>query len=126
MTKFDLETFQMDTVNAFLNSQLDQEVYCRYPPGLGSHRKVLKLKKAVYGLRIAGKKWEDDIRKVLTNVGLRLCLEDPALYTDGYVVVMVFVDDFLAVYYISESSYAYRIRQSLEDRFEMKYIGELS
>ena len=64
----------------------------------------------MYSLRIAGKKWEDDIRKVLTAVGLRPCLEDPALYTDGYVVVMVFVDDFLAVYHSSEAIYAYRIR----------------
>jgi hypothetical protein len=63
---------------------------------------------------------------VLTAVGLRPCPEDPALYTDGHVVVMVFVDDFLAIYYASESAYAYRIRQSLEDRFEIKHISELS
>jgi hypothetical protein len=126
MTKFDLETFQMDAVNAFLNSRLDQDVFCRFPPGLGSTGRILKLKKAVYGLRISGKKWEDDIRKVLTAVGLRSCPEDPALYTDGHVVVMVFVDDFLAVYHASEAAHAYRIRQSLEDRFEMKHIGELS
>ncbi len=63
---------------------------------------------------------------MLTNVGLRSCPEDPALYTDSHVVMMVFVDDFLAVYHASESSHAYRIRQSLEDRFEMKHIGELS
>jgi hypothetical protein len=57
MTRYDLETFQMDAVNAFLNSTLKEEVYCRYPPGLGHHRSmILRLHKAVYGLRIAGKR----------------------------------------------------------------------
>jgi hypothetical protein len=126
MTKFDLETFQIDAVNAFLNSRLDQDVFCRFPPGLGSTGRILKLKKAVYSLRISSKKWEDNIRKVLTTVGLRPYLEDPALYTNGYMVVMVFIDDFLAIYYASEATYAYRIRQSLKDRFEMKHIGKLS
>ncbi|OOQ85189.1 Reverse transcriptase RNA-dependent DNA polymerase [Penicillium brasilianum] len=126
MTKFDLETFQMDAVNAFLNSKLDQDVFCRYPPGLGSTGKVLRLKRAVYGLRISGKKWEEDIRKVLSAVGLRPCPEDPALYTDGHVVVMVFVDDFLAIYHASQTDHANCIRQSLEEKFEMKHIGELS
>jgi hypothetical protein len=126
MTKFDLKTFQIDAVNAFLNSRLDQDVFCRFPPGLGSTGRILKLKKAIYSLRISSKKWEDNIRKVLTAVGLRSCLEDPTLYTDSYVVIMVFIENFLAIYHTSEDAYAYRIRQSLEDRFEMKYIGELS
>jgi hypothetical protein len=39
---------------------------------------------------------------------------------------MVFINDFLAIYYTSEATYAYRIRQSLEDRFEIKYISKLS
>jgi hypothetical protein len=63
---------------------------------------------------------------VLTAVGLRPYLEDPTLYTNSYIVIIVFVNDFLAVYYTSESTYAYRIRQSLEDRFEIKHISELS
>jgi hypothetical protein len=41
-------------------------------------------------------------------------------------VMMVFINDFLAVYYTSEAAHAYRIRQSLKDRFEMKHISELS
>lgn len=63
---------------------------------------------------------------MLTTVGLYPYVEDPALYTNSYIVVIVFVNDFLAIYYTSESAYAYRIRQSLVDRFEIKYISKLS
>ena len=31
--KFDLETHQLDAVNAFTNSDLDEEIYVDWPPG---------------------------------------------------------------------------------------------
>ena len=31
--KFDLETQQLDAVNAFTNSTLDEEIYVDWPPG---------------------------------------------------------------------------------------------
>ena len=68
ITMFDLETFQMDAVNAFLNSTLEDEVYCQYPPGIGCYGKQLRLKRALYGLRIAGKRWETDIRAKLVSL----------------------------------------------------------
>ena len=104
--RFDLETFQIDTVNAFLNSLLKEEVYCRYPPGLGRKSMILRLRKAVYGLRIASKRWEDDIKKMLLSLGFKPCPDDPALYTDNRMIIMVFVDDFLAAYHKSESAHA--------------------
>jgi hypothetical protein len=32
---FDLETMQMDAVNAFLNSKLNDPIYVNYPQGYG-------------------------------------------------------------------------------------------
>ena len=52
--KFDLETQQLDAVNAFTNSTLDEEIYVDWPPGYkndsNSHQ-YLRLLKALYGLR---------------------------------------------------------------------------
>ena len=126
MTRYDLDSFQMDAVNAFLNSSLTEEVYCRYPPGLGKSTKVLRLHKAVYGLRIAGKKWEDDIKVMLLSIGFKPCPDDPALYTDNRMVIMVFVDDFLGLYHRSESTHAHQVKNLLSQRFEMKDCGELT
>jgi len=44
----------MDVKSAFLNGDLTEEVYVHQPPGFtaaGHERKVLRLKKALYGLR---------------------------------------------------------------------------
>jgi len=51
--KFDLETIQIDVVNAFVYCDLDKVVYMKLPPGFnkGKEDKVLHLKKALYGLQ---------------------------------------------------------------------------
>ena len=41
--KFDLETIQMDAVNAFVHCDLDEVVYMKMPPGFTKQGKVLRL-----------------------------------------------------------------------------------
>jgi len=50
--KFDLKTTQIDAVNAFVHCDLNKVVYIKLPPGFnkGKIDKVLRLRKALYGL----------------------------------------------------------------------------
>ena len=50
--KFNLETTQIDIVNAFVYCDLDEVVYIKLPPRFnnGKKNKVLRLRKALYGL----------------------------------------------------------------------------
>ena len=50
--KFNLETTQIDTVNAFVYYNLNKVVYIKLPLGFskGKIDKVLRLRKALYGL----------------------------------------------------------------------------
>jgi hypothetical protein len=45
IAKFDLETLQMDAVNAFVHTDLDELVHMRMPPGFAIPGRVLKLSK---------------------------------------------------------------------------------
>nr|GFB44544.1 zinc finger, CCHC-type [Tanacetum cinerariifolium] len=62
---------QIDVKTAFLNGDLDEEIYIKQPEGFVKHgheRKVCKLKKSLYGLKQAPKQWHqkfDDV--VLSN-----------------------------------------------------------
>ena len=51
VAKFDLEMLQLDTLNAFVHANIDETVYMRMPPGYGKPNKVIRLDKALYGLR---------------------------------------------------------------------------
>jgi hypothetical protein len=49
--RFNLETRQLDVINAFVNCDLDEIVYIRLLPGFKKPGKILLLKKALYRLR---------------------------------------------------------------------------
>ena len=69
---FDLETRQMDAINAFVNCDLDEVVYMRLPPGFEKPGKVLLLNKALYGLRRSPLLWQKKLIDVFTNLGFEL------------------------------------------------------
>ena len=55
--RFDLELLQFDAVNAFVNATIDEEVYMEMPPGFRKIGVVLRLRKALYGLRKSPLLW---------------------------------------------------------------------
>ena len=54
VANLNLELYQMDIKIAFLNGELDEEIYMDQPIGFvtkGQERKVCKLKQSIYGLK---------------------------------------------------------------------------
>ena len=72
-TKFDLETTQIDAVNAFVYYDLDKVVYMKLPPGFnnGKKDKVLRLRKALYGLRRLPLLWQKNLTSSLNKLGFK-------------------------------------------------------
>ena len=65
----DLEVHQMDIKAAYLNTDLDKEIYMEVPPGFNiSDGHILRLKKGVYGMKQGGHVW------YIISVGCLPCL----------------------------------------------------
>ncbi|KAG6446041.1 hypothetical protein O3G_MSEX004231 [Manduca sexta] len=67
------EIRQLDIPTAFLNGTLDSEVYIKIPEGVNIYNKekVLKLQKALYGLKEAPKCWNETLNKFCENIDMK-------------------------------------------------------
>jgi hypothetical protein len=76
----------MDVKLAFLNGELQEEVFITQPPGFiveGEEGKVLRLLKVLYGLRQAPRAWYTKLDAVLAVLGFHCSESAHAMYMRG-------------------------------------------
>ena len=130
-SKNGLKLHQMDITTAFLNGDLEEEVYMEQPKGFvaeGQERLVCRLRKSIYGLKQSSRCWNRALDAQLKLMGFEQSMSDPCIYTsetksDGLFILAVYVDDIL-VAGKSEQKIAL-VKADLGKRFELKDMGEL-
>ena len=92
----------MDIKSAFLNGEIEEEVYVKQPPSFPNPKKpnhVYKLHKALYGLKQAPRAWYKCLTKFLTTTGFEIGKIDSTLFTkrvNGKLFVcQIYVDDII-------------------------------
>ena len=126
----DLEVHQMDVRTAFLNGELEEDIYMEQPQGFvasGSQAKlVYKLHRSLYGLKQAGRAWYKKIDSALSELGLRPTTSDSCVYVlheaSTIVYILLYVDDLLVI--SNDLRRLKSIKAELSKRFEMKDLGE--
>ena len=91
---------QMDIKNAFLQGELEEEVYKVQPPGFESRtylKVVCWLKKPLYGLKQAPRDWHSKITQYIHQIVFRMSKFDNCLYVRNdsgrLIVIILYVDD---------------------------------
>src|SRR3954463_11401894 len=94
--------YQMDVKSAFLNGEIEEEVYVKQPPGFEDSKNpdiVYKLHKALYGLKQALRAWYDTLKDLLLKKGFKPGTTYPTLFTRAYndelFVCQIYVDDII-------------------------------
>jgi len=122
---------QMDVPQAFLNADVDEEVYMELPEGYraGKEHLVCKLKKALYGLKQAPRNWYLLISKfVAEDLGYTATVSDPCLFfrrskTGRLMLLFLFVDDFQTLYHPEDKAEWDALKAKLVHRFKTKDLG---
>jgi hypothetical protein len=123
---FGYETKQMDAVNAFLNAELDELVYCYYPHRFEQPEKCLRLKRALYGLRKSPRLWLKHFATTLSQLGLKAVPGQPCIYTNfNGIIIFFYVDDVCFIYRLEQQAELDRILKILTDTYEFRMLGEM-
>lgn len=125
----DLELEQMDVVTAFLNGDLDEDIYMEQPEGFRDSRypdHVCKLLKALYGLKQAPRQWHAKIDSFLVHkLGFTCTAADACLYIrcsgNRLEIIALYVDDLLIAG--NDVAAVAELKKELGDAFEMKDLG---
>ena len=95
---------QIDVNAAYLNADLNEEIYIKALKGHPMHNKgFLKLNKALYGLKQAGREWNETLNNTLRKMDFRRLISEPCLYImeneskEVLCIVAVYVDDILLI-----------------------------
>ena len=127
---FDLYVHQMDVKTAFLNGDLDEEVYMEQPEGFvlsGNEHKVCKLIKSLYGLKQAPKQWHEKFDAIILSNGFVHNIADKCVYLktcDDYIVIVcLYVDDMLIV--SNNIKGIVETKRFLSSTFKMKDLGQV-
>lgn len=96
------EVHHMDVKSAFLNGDLEEEVYVSQPAGVvvdGAEHKVLRLHKALYGLKQAPRAWNAKLDAAMVSLGFQRSSLEHGVYTHAghasRLIIGVYVDDLI-------------------------------
>ncbi|GLT58591.1 hypothetical protein SLA2020_314700 [Shorea laevis] len=121
---------QLDINNAFLNGNLDEELFMHQLVGFIDEtfpHHICCLKKSLYGLKQAPRAWFRELKAYLLSQGLQCSRSDTSLFilrqSDIIVYFLVYVDDIL----ITGNSLPFidKLILNLGARFSLKDLGKL-
>lgn len=117
---------QMDVQTAFLNGDLEEEVYINPPEGFPEDGKVLHLIKALYGLKQAPRAWYKKLKEwLIRNNWERSKYDECVFFHRGLcLIIAVYVDDLLI--FGNKERDIQTFKDSIATTFRMTDLGRIS
>lgn len=127
VNKYNLYVHQLDVTCAFLNGDLEEEIFMWPPQGLDVNGDIVcKLKKSLYGLKQAPKEWNKKFNECVKSIGFDQCNADRCIYVRrkdrDVVYLLLYVDDFLIA--SNNEELLHEIKNNLMLKFKMRDLGE--
>ncbi|GJS51122.1 putative ribonuclease H-like domain-containing protein [Tanacetum coccineum] len=123
--------YQMDVKTAFLNGDLQEEVFVSQPEGFEDQDNpthVYRLKKALYGLKQAPRAWYDTLSKFLLANNFFKGAVDLTLFTrksgKHILLVQIYVDDI--IFASTDHNACNTFSNEMSSKFQMSMMGQMS
>ena len=125
----DWPLYQLDVKNAFLNGDLNEEVYMNVPAGVATEPgMVCRLKKALYGLKQSPRAWFERFSQSMKGYGYYQCQTDHTMFVKQNeggrkAILIVYVDDIIITG--DDEKEIRQLKEKLALEFEIKDLGNL-
>ena len=130
---YDLEVEQFDAVCAFLNANVEEEIYMDQPEGFETYsatggRLVCRLNKALYGLVQAPRCWNQKVTAWLHEYGFEQSKVDPGIYTmyhqERIYILALYVDDAICIG--RDIAFILKLKEDFAAAFDIEDLGPVS
>lgn len=118
---------QFDVKTAFLNGELDEEIYMRLPEGFQDARgQVCRLLRSIYGLRQAPRAWSKKLCDDLLSAGFRPLVHAESVFRSTapspLVLIVIYVDDILVISHDKKA--VNQVEALLSSLYTIKDLGD--
>ncbi|KAL8135118.1 hypothetical protein AgCh_009953 [Apium graveolens] len=124
------KVFQMDIKSAFMNGELEEEVYVEQPPGFIDPKfpgHVYRLDKKLYRLKQAPRAWYETLSKFLIESGFKRGTIDKTLFYinkgNDLLLVQIYVDDI--IFGSTNNKLCKKFSDLMKLSYQMSMMGEL-
>ena len=108
-----------------MHADIDETVYMHMPPGYGKLNTVVRLNKALYGLRRSPILWQTKFTGVLRNMGFKEVPQELYVIKRGGIICFFYVDDIVFAYRKKNSEAVTEVVDEMQNHFRLNPIGEL-
>jgi len=129
-TKTKRKLAQLDVKTAFLNAEVKEDIYISPPEGMNVRTdEVLKLNKALYGIKQAPHEWNNNIDSFIISLGFKRCVKDTCVYVkmskkQNTIILCLFVDDMMISYVNEDEREWFELKSKMMRKYELTDIGE--
>lgn len=129
--EYGLRLYHLDVVMAYINGNLNEEIYMEQAEGFVEPNKeemVYKLNKAIYGLKQSGRQWSEALDISLRKCGLKRMNADRCVYMlrakNSVLIVLAYVDDLIVA--TNSDELFNSLKDCLSREFEFRDLEALS
>lgn len=124
---FNMQVKHYDVKTAFLNGEIEEEIYLKQPPGFEVGDEACHLFKCIYGLKQAARCWNKTLIDILLKLGFKQSRIDPCLFTyeksNERFYILVHVDDYLMI--CKNEKLINEVAKEIRSKIEITDLGDV-
>ena len=106
-------------MNTFVNVNIEEDVFMKMPPGHRRTGTILKINKALYGLRKSPLLWQKELTKTIRRLGFEPVPHEPCCFMKNRIIMFFYVDDIVFSYKKHQKDTALELVSQLQLKYSL-------